>query len=344
MKRAAALLAALLASTAVTAQDRPVVGTRAYRDELARIRGALEAGDLEAVRSRAAALRQAIVADGGLRYEPDASVLGPLSRAAGTPAASALRPRLSALIRSLGEAQPGRPPAVDAALLESLRRQEAPGELKKGGEVGLGPLRALTLRQWVLDTLDSAVKAIDEQLRRLWRFVDSLWPRRRKAGGGLDARPATLLIVCVAAATLLLLAIRVLRRPATAVLEVSAAGPAAESARDADPLSREANEWERHARALEAAGKRREAIRAWYHAVLVTLFRQGLLHYEKGRTNWEYAAELPPEAGWRPAFFAITTRFDREWYGRPSADAGGLREYSSEAQRILAILRRAAAA
>ena len=60
------------------------------------------------------------------------------------------------------------------------------------------------------------------------------------------------------------------------------------SQRDADPLSREQDEWEKYAAELAAAGRLREAIRAWYHAVLVGLFRAGLLHHHKGRTNWEY--------------------------------------------------------
>jgi hypothetical protein len=342
VKRAA--LALLLLSTAAAAQDRATLEATTYREELSRIRAALEAGDVEAARTRAAALRGTVVVDGSLRHETDASLIGPLARAADTRAATALRPRLDALIRSLETSRPAAAGVVNPALLESLRREEAPGALQKGGQVGLGPLRALTLRESIVAMLDSVVRGIDEQLRQFWRFLDRLWPKRRKAGGGLDARPATLLIVTVAAVTLLLLAVRVLRRPGAASLEVSAASGAAESARDADPLSREANEWERHARALEAEGKRREAIRAWYHAVLVTLFRQGLLHYEKGRTNWEYAAELPPEAPWRPSFFAITTRFDQEWYGRPSSGADALRDYSAEAQRILAVLRRAAAA
>jgi hypothetical protein len=334
----------MLLSSPAEAQQR-TVDTTTYRQELDRIRGALDATDLASARTRAAGLRGVVVADGPLRYETDGSLLGPLERAADTRAASALRPRLEALIRSLDQAAPASARPVDRDLLESLRRAESPGALEEGGQVGLGPLRALTLRDSVVQMLDSLAGAIDEQLRRFWRFVGKLWPRRSaKAGGSMDARPATVLIVIVAAATLLLLAVRVWRRRGGASFEVSAAAGATESARDADPLSREANDWERHARELEAAGQRREAIRAWYHAVLVTLFRQGLLHYEKGRTNWEYAAELPPEAGWRAMFFAITRRFDQEWYGRPSSDPDVLRDYSSEAQRILAILRRAAAA
>ena len=64
---------------------------------------------------------------------------------------------------------------------------------------------------------------------------------------------------------------RVLRnRRRGAAPAVAGPAPLPPSADD-DPLSREANEWERYARELAAAGRAREAIRAWYHAVLVAL-------------------------------------------------------------------------
>jgi hypothetical protein len=73
--------------------------------------------------------------------------------------------------------------------------------------------------------------------------------------------------------------------------------------------------------------------------VLVGLFQRGLLHYQKGRTNWEYAARLGPEHAWRPAFTDLTRRFDREWYGRAASDAEAVRECAQEARAILGALR-----
>ena len=211
-RRAGGLLAVALLSGPAWAQQR-AIDTTTYRQELGRIRAALDAADLEGAKTRAAALRGVVVADGSLRYESDGSLLGPLRRAADARAASALRPRLEALIRSLDQPPPAAAPAADHDLLESLRRAESPEALEKGGQVGLGPLRALTLRDSVVQMLDSVARAIDEQLRRFWRFLNKLGPKRSaKAGGGLDARPATVLIVIVAAATLLLLAVRVWRR------------------------------------------------------------------------------------------------------------------------------------
>jgi hypothetical protein len=109
--------------------------------------------------------------------------------------------------------------------------------------------------------------------------------------------------------------------------------------RDEDPLSRGAAERERHAAELAAARRWREAIRAWYHAVLVSLFRHGLLHHQKGRTNWEYVARLEPGLAWRPEFMELTSLFDREWYGRRTSDAEALAECARAARSLLAAVR-----
>src|SRR5213078_2401362 len=117
-----------------------------------------------------------------------------------------------------------------------------------------------------------------------------------------------------------------------------------ESARDADPLSRGANEWERYAAQLAAAGRTREAIRAWYHAVLVTLYAAAILHFKKGRTNWEYIAALSPELAWRGEFVTMTRRFEMEWYGRAQSNVDALDDAAGRARRILDTVRRKAAA
>jgi hypothetical protein len=116
------------------------------------------------------------------------------------------------------------------------------------------------------------------------------------------------------------------------------------SKRDDDPLSRGATEWERYAAQLAASGRIREAIRAWYHAVLVTLYGAGILHFRKGRTNWEYVAALSPDLAWRAQFVALTRRFEEEWYGRDRSSIEAFEEVSERAQHILDAVRRRAAA
>jgi hypothetical protein len=73
--------------------------------------------------------------------------------------------------------------------------------------------------------------------------------------------------------------------------------------------------------------------------VLVSLFENGLLHHQKGRTNWEYAGQLSPELRWRPAFLDLTRLFDREWYGRRTSDAEAVRACAESARTILRAVR-----
>jgi uncharacterized protein DUF4129 len=343
--RAGAVAAFFAAAVTAAAQDAPARDTAAYRGELVRIKAALDGGDTDAAREGAQALTGATIVEGSLRYEADASVLGPIARASDASAARAASPRLSALIRSLDAgAAVGASGRVDPALLESLRREQTPEALRKSGEVSLAPPPRLSLEGRVLDTVGTVAKWLEDTIGRIVRFLRKLWPDRKRPEKKGAAAPVTVAIVALAAGLLGFLAYRALRRRGGPEPELASTSAPTDSRQDEDPLSREANEWERYARELEAAGRSREAIRAWYHAVLVTLFRQGTLHYEKGRTNWEYAAQLPPEASWRPTFLSVTRRFDREWYGRASSDPDVLRDYSSEVRRVLAALRRAPAA
>ena len=78
--------------------------------------------------------------------------------------------------------------------------------------------------------------------------------------------------------------------------------------------------------------------------MLVALFRAGLLHHHKGRTNWEYVARLSPDTAWRPELIELTRRFDREWYGRERSSPEALRECASDARSILTQVRQGRAA
>jgi len=145
----------------------------------------------------------------------------------------------------------------------------------------------------------------------------------------------TIVIVIVIA----LLAFEVIRRSKRSDGSTVATSEPVGSKRDEDPLSRGATEWERYAAQLAAAGRYREAIRAWYHAVLVTCYSAGVLHFRKGRTNWEHAARLGPDAPYRPAFLDITRRFDREWYGRDESSREALDDCADLARTILESVR-----
>ena len=155
---------------------------------------------------------------------------------------------------------------------------------------------------------------------------------------GMTWRVALLMGIILAVLGLaVVLAMRRLRKEPAAEAAVSEAP--AMGARDEDPLSRTATEWERFAAELARAGRCREALRAWYHAVLVTLFRAGSLQYRRDRTNWEYAYALPPGVQWRGRFVEATRTFEREWYGRRDTAEETLNGFADEARRLLSAAR-----
>ena len=104
---------------------------------------------------------------------------------------------------------------------------------------------------------------------------------------------------------------------------------------DADPLQRDVGSWQSRARSLGAEGRHREAIRAWYHAVLVSCFQSGALHHRPGTTNREYATRLGPELAWRPDFGDLTHRFDVEWYGRSESTPEAHQRFAGDVLELL---------
>jgi hypothetical protein len=69
--------------------------------------------------------------------------------------------------------------------------------------------------------------------------------------------------------------------------------------------------------------------------VLVTCYAAGVLHFRKGRTNWEYIASLSPSMPWRPALIRLTQRFEQEWYGSMQSTRDAFDDCSAHARQIL---------
>ncbi len=325
----------LLAALPAHAQEPPAARSLdEYRSELVGIAEELEQGALESAGERARSLLATRVASGDETLAPDVSLLGPVAGgadAAQAPAQARALRRLAGRLPASADA-PGAAP--DRALLERLAAEQGRAELQRGGKVELR-LKPLRLSERIERALEAAFDWLAKQAERLWRLLRKLWPSRKPgAATGFEVSSATTVLVSVAAAALVLLALRALgakrgKAPSQLSEEVRA------SSRDEDPLSRETDEWERYASELQAKGRLREALRAHYHAVLVALLRAGLLSHQKGRTNWEYAAQLGPELGFRPSFIELTRRFDGEWYGGKRTTAEALAEYAQQARHVL---------
>jgi hypothetical protein len=310
-----------------------------YAGILEVVRDRLEQGQVEEAQSWAQGLRGGKIAFGDETIAADATVLGAVA-AVKTPAeARAVAGRVRRLLEALrGPSGETAGADVRPSDLDALRPD---ADLEKGGRVEAPQLQAPTFPERAAAAILAAYDWVVEVLRKIRDFLARLKPRRAATASGLgETTVAAILGVALAALGLALLAWRTLRRARAAPVEVESLGSVV-SNRDDDPLSRETTEWEARARELMAAGRWREAVRAFYHAVLVGLFSSGLLHYQKGRTNWEYAARLSPDLAWRPAFLDLTRLFDREWYGRAQGDPETVRRAAEEARSILRALRAA---
>jgi hypothetical protein len=335
-----ALLAAL--APVALAQDARVLDAAGYRDALRAIAAALASGDAPAAAARAGELRGARVAFASEEVSVDPTLIAAVLEAPGGKAQAA-RVRVRAVLRGL-DAEEGATPGADPELLRRAQRAEARPELPAGGAVA-GLAVKPSLPQRFVDAMAAGWRWAGDAWDRFWRWLKKLWPRRAApaAVSGVGTTWTVAVLVIVVAAVLGLLAVAALRRSTSAETPATSR-PRPASQRDADPLSREQEEWEAYAAELASAGRMREAIRAWYHAVLVALFRAGLLHHHKGRTNWEYVARVPAESSWRAELIRLTRRFDREWYGSERSAAESLRECASEARSILRQVRAGAAA
>lgn len=311
----------------------------AYHDRLETVRDAMARGDVAEASRNAEWLLDRKVSHDGIEFAPDPTVLRALADASDPDALTSAKDRLSALLAALEGMEPAAPdaPAADRGLLEKLRREEAPLMIREGGALGDLPEPPKSFKEWLVGILEWIGDRIADFLTWLRKLLSS----DRGGGGDLSGLRALVWILIVAGIVVLgAIAFVALRRRGDSRRALAAASTApAQSARDQDPLSRSASGWEQHAAELMKAGRFREAIRAWYHALLVTLFRAGLLHYRKDRTNWEYAYSLSPEVAWRPRFMDATRSFEREWYGRRATTADTASEFQGDAHSLLQAVR-----
>jgi hypothetical protein len=308
-----------------------------YLTALDELRADLETARLAEARTAAQALGAREIAWAGELLLPDPTVLDAMARVK-TPDEA----RLQAIrVRRLVKALAGDSGTATAAPQPDVLSRVAPGpDIERGGEAPRLRVEPLTFPERVEAALLAVADWIVETLRKLGRWLRRLWPSRPDAEPGEAGATATVAVAFAVAVAVLLviLAVRSLRRGGGGLSDAVSSGVVS-SSRDEDPLSREASEWESYARELAGRRRWREAIRAWYHAVLVALFRSGLLHHQRGRTNWEYVSRLSPDLPWRRRFASLTRRFDREWYGRRTSDGSALSEYAREAREVLRAVR-----
>lgn len=233
----------------------------------------------------------------------------------------------------------------DPKLLRQVAAEQEVPHLVPGGEITTTVNAEIPFLERIATAIGDMLEWIGEKLGKFLDWLIDLFPRSRggRAGATFGMRGIVWVVVALIVLIVVLLAWTVARRSKRANPVVETSEPFG-SKRDEDPFSRGATEWERYAAQLAAAGRHREAIRAWYHAVLVTSYAAGVLHFRKGRTNWEYVATLSPSLPWRPEMIGLTQRFEREWYGADESSREALDECSASAMAILESLRERGAA
>ena len=313
-----------------------------YVARLETLRSHLEAGSLDEARAVATRLSTREVSWADERLTPDPTVLEDVRRVSRTVEARSQAARIRRLVEAL-RCGPGL--AEVHARPEVLSRLTHGADLAKGGETPQLRVKPLTLPERVETSLLAVADWIGDALRKIGEWLRRLVPPRpKRTRGDVETTAAVAVTFAMGAVALLaILAVRTLRRARRGPVE-AVRSRMVSSSRDEDPLSREVDEWETYARELGAKRRWREAIRAWYHAVLVALFRSGLLHHQRGRTNWEYVSSLPPDLGWRPRFVSLTRHFDQEWYGRRRSSSEALSDCAREARELLGAVRGAGGA
>lgn len=333
MKRALLIIMAALPLHAAT------LTLDQYTAALTRIRNLIAAGDVNTARAEANTLAGDDVVSPNGRFHTDSTLIAEVNKA--KPRDLGAETRIDATIAALRSTTPSKSPAIDQPLLLRLQREQTVPELRRGGDVR-GVQAKVPWLQRVANVISGAAHWIVEKITKFAEWIARFWPKdtvkTKSASSAMRWTVGSLvgLIVLVLA----ILAFEVIRRSRKRASEVVEESAPLTSTRDDDPLSRGANEWERYAAQLAAAGRLREAIRAWYHAVLVTLYSANILHYRKGRTNWEYVAAVGPEQEWRARFIELTRRFEHEWYGSDDSSSDALDECSAAARHVLNAVRR----
>ncbi len=233
--------------------------------------------------------------------------------------------------------------APDPKLLQQVAAEQDVPELARGGEVAAPVSPEVPLIERVIGSIGRMFAWIWEKLVQLYEWVEGFFPRRSDESGATSGmRWIVIIVVALIVMAIIFLAVEVVRRARRGDPQTLTSSAPLRSARDDDPLSRGATEWERYAAQLGAESRYREAIRAWYHAVLVTCYGTGVLHFRKSRTNWEYIASLPPSTAWRSELIRLTQRFEQEWYGAEQSTEDMLDDCSTRAKRILDAVHRVA--
>lgn len=291
-------------------------------------------------RDEARSLAQVDVASAQGTFHADTSLLEAIAGASRNDVQ--LQSRLAVTLEELRRVAPNAGPPADPSLLKRVASEQAVPELAEGGDLTIRTPE-IPLMERITRQIAAAWEWLAEKLEKLLEWILDLFPdSTRGAGATGGMRWIVTALVALIVILIVVLALEVRRRSRRKSASAVESSEPLGSKRDEDPLSRGASEWERYAAQLAQAGRYREAIRAWFHAALVSCYSAGVLHYRKSRTNWEYIAALAPSLAWRPEFISLTRRFEREWYGADQSSADAYDDCRLRARSVIENVRGAA--
>lgn len=312
------------------------ITVKEYRAKLIEIRQAIEASSLEQIHDIARSLATSKISYAGKNLTPDMAVIEPLAEVRDIAKAQLFKKKISALIEALQGVDDSQDLKSDRTLLDRLRKEEAQSEIKKEGNLEYPNTDRPGFMQALGDKLSEILSWIGRQISQIIHWLLNLFFSKSSGAGISGISLGVIILVVIITILLGIFGFIVLsRNKIVDKKRVDGFTSPVTSIKDEDPLSRTSLEWERFAKELIAQGRFREAVRAWYHALLTTLFRTGFLHHRKERTNWEYVNSLSPSLVWRPDFVEATRRFEEEWYGRRNTDRERIEIYALKVQKIL---------
>lgn len=178
--------------------------------------------------------------------------------------------------------------------------------------------------------LARAAAEVRERIRSAWRGVrdfvrDFFQPREQSGFWGTIRRLVTLVL---AAAGVLALGWFVVRTILRAAVDSAVADPELDMPEEPPRPA----EMQAEAQRLASGGDLRGAVRALYLALLGRLHEQGVIAYDRHRTNREYLRTMQAGARRKAAFGAVVEVFDRKWYGREACAPEELARFEADAR------------
>jgi hypothetical protein len=245
------------------------------------------------------------------------------------------------------------PEALDRSIEEVMAQREftwrMPREITAENEkAAKGPIASVVA--WIIDKLGKGLKAVINWIDELINWLIDLLPSADHRISSPDenwiksVRVAVIVLLIGLLCTLVYILWRSWMRRQTAQAEIAAT--AVESTPDLEDESTTAddlpvNRWLELARELTEKGSLRQAIRAFYLAILADLAAHELITIEKFKSNREYEIELRRRAhqkeGLLSAFSKSRDVFERVWYGMHKISRPDLDHYAAIQKRLMTI-------